>query len=482
MTRVRQFLIAAIVLAAALHARAHAQQPTSEAVSAPGFAVLEVPVGDWPTRPDELVALGPDRELELRGLPGELLLARLGYRPTSQDVVPEFSTEFEGEQPTWMARASFITGRPGGNGGVQTVWLAAAIPLDAVARVYEGHLVVRVGQGELRAPLIVTISSGRLDPSTTRYLVLSSALVSGAAHRGLELEGAPAVWPLKLPITSVGLEEQNGDVTLDLSKLDALVEELAPGAPTAQPLPVFLAPLMGRLCTQFEVEPLRPTYVLALHSLLAQLRDWAEGKGVSLVFVPPIAQPGDDPDGLGLEQHVLILRETPGIRVLLPAEPLLTLKRPQQRRLLSLAQAYLVQSPNEVTLVSRHGVEGTPIWLQAPPGRRLEAGFWARAVGARVVLIRGASGPDDCLEVLSARTDARYFDTLSEVLNCALETGDPTAQRVAQQAQALLNELSRDVEKAVRDRDTEATAAGEEAERWRAVLRHDIDGLAHLLK
>ena len=99
-----------------------------------------------------------------------------------------------------------------------------------------------------------------------------------------------------------------------------------------------------------------------------------------------------------------------------------------------------------------------------------------------MVLIRGASGPDDCLEALSARTDARYFDTLSEVLNYALKTGDPTAQRVAQQAQALLKELSRDVEKAVRDRDTEAMDAGEEAERWRAVLRHDIDGLAHLLK
>ena len=68
------------------------------------------------------------------------------------------------------------------------------------------------------------------------------------------------------------------------------------------------------------------------------------------------------------------------------------------------------------------------------------------------------------------------------VVTQANARGTDRAIQIAQQAQALLKELSRDVEKAVRDRDTEATGAGEEAERWRDVLRHDIDGLAHLLK
>jgi len=459
-------VITALVLAGPVSAGGEEASPTE------GPALFRLPLGTQPTNLESLERLGPERELELRALPGELVLARLGLGPAG--LTPRLSAAFEGEGADWFARASFVPGGPVLGGDMSTRWLAMPIPADAEPGVYEGDLIVRAGKEELRAPLIVTVSSGRLGPSTTRSLVLSSTSTP-------EPQGLPPSWPLELPVTFTGLEQLNGDVGLDMSALEALVGGLPRDLVPGQPLPVFLAPLMDRLCEQFGVQRLSPTYVLALHSILTQLRDWAKDKGVSLLFVPPTAPAEDDPDGLALQQHVLILRETPGIRLLLPAEPLLELKRPQQQRLLGLAQAYLIEGPKGLALVRRHGVEGTPLWLRVPASRRLQAGFWARSVGAGVVMLEGTNGPNASFQASAAETDARYFDTAAQGLAAVRKSGEPTTQRLADETQDLLDKLSRDVGKVVAegrsDVDPQAEAAG-----WRQTLRRQIEQLDRALE
>jgi len=472
------FFTAAVVLV--LTARLPAQ--VEEEVAGNGLALLKVPVSASLEQPDQFEELGAERVLELRALPGELLLARLGLRHRSAAAIAELSVAFEGEESAWVRDASFAAGSTSGDGSLQTAWLTMFVPEDAAPGVYEGYLVARAGGEQLRTPLVVTISSGRLRPSPTRYLVLSSAPTPGPASQQAMPEGIPPVWPLELPLTVTSVEEQNGHVSLDFSRLEALVDELPEGAASQQPLPVFLAPLMRRLCDQFGVEPLSATYVLALHSLLAQLRDWAAERDVALVFVPPSSDPDDDPDGLALEQHLFVLLETPAVRVLLPMEPLLELSRSPQRRLLSLAHAYLVESSRAVKLVERRGREQAGRWLRVSVGRRLEAGLWARLVGAEVVLAWGQVGPDARLWAACAQTDARYLDTVNGLLEQARESSDPATQRVAQQAEELLKDLRREVEKALTERSAQTAMTDDDLDVWRGALRHHITQLERLLQ
>ena len=472
------FSLILTLLALLLPAATYAQEPSGARSEARPTAVFRLPATGSAAGTEAREPLGPERELELRGLPGEVVLARLALSAAGSQA-PEMRAVFEGEAPGWLRRASFLPGASS-VGGLHTLWLTLAVPEDAAPGVYEGYLEVRAGDEPVRVPLIITISSGRLGPTAGRYLLLlTPAPKTSPTTPQLPPGRLPPTWPQRLPLTFVGLREADGEVTLDLSGLGPLREGFPP---PGEPLPVLLGPLVDRLSRRFGLEPLSATYVLALHSLLSQLRDWAGERGLGLLFVPPAADPAEDPEALALAQHVTILRETPGIRVLLPVRPLLELKRSQQQALLSLAQAYLVEGPRGLALVAKRGVEGRPVWLLLSADQRLAAGFWARSVGAEGVLLNGDGGVEAALAALVAETDARYLDTLRQLVARAEAGAEPAAQRAARLASDLLQELSRRADALVADTRAAEQDPDQEATRWRERLRHEIETLTELLR
>lgn len=472
------FLLIPVLLLAAAATQARGAEGAPGAP--PGSALFRLPV-TGPAAPAEgLEPLGPERELELRGLAGEVIVARLGLE-SAAPAVPEARATFEGEEKAWERLITFLPGAAAGGGGLRTLWLTVAVPRDAEPGVHEGYLEVRTGQTAVRVPLIITIGAGRLEPTAARYLLLTPAPKANPAPRPPLPYPLPPAWPQSLPLTFNHLEERTGDLDFDPSELEPLIEGLAPGE-REEALPVFLGPLMERLTQRFGLQPLSGTYVLALHGLLCRLRDWAAERGLRLLFVPPAGDAGADPDGLALQQHLIILRETPGIQVLLPVRPVLKLKRSQQQTLLGLAQAYLVESPKGLNLVEKRGVEGRPVWLHLSVHRRLAAGFWACSVGASGVLLEGEGSLDSVLAALAAETDARYLDTLQRLIDRAEAAGEPSARRSARLARNLLEKLGRQVERLLTDPKADPSALGREAASWRESLRHEIETLTDALR
>jgi hypothetical protein len=269
-------------------------------------------------------------------------------------------------------------------------------------------------------------------------------------------------------------------VGLDLSALNAAADRVAPPFGTEQPLPVFLGPLLSRLCQQFAVEPRSATYVLAYHSILSQLRDWAKARGATLIFVPPADEDGSTPDPRSLEQDLLILRETPEVAVLLPADPVLSFSRPDQQRLLDLAQACLTRTREGVLLSAKPKGQSLPLWLQVAEGDRLRAGFWAETVGATVVLVTAEGRPENRLWTLAAQNDARYLATLKALLARADASKDASAKQSVRSAQADVEQLSRELDQVTRET-TDRPVGDAELDRWRDTLRQDIAPLSELL-
>jgi len=455
---------------------------------AAGPALFELPaVGGSLAGYDLGTPLGPDHPLELRALPGELLLIRLGARKAepAEREAPPIHVEIRGEALRFEQSFAVWHRAPGTD--LEDVWLALDLSPASPPGVYEGE-VSFTPEGELlRVPLYLTLGSAALAPSPVRVLVVVPGPEADFKGGWAPIAGLGADWPERLPIEPSALDQQSGDLTLDLSRLEPWSDTVNAEWDPKVPYPLFLGPLMEEVCRRFHVEPLSGTYVLALHSLLSQLRDWSEERHLQLVFVPPTVDPEDDPEALRLHQHLVIMRETPGIRVLLPLEPLLELKRSGQRQLLALAQEYLARSPQGVRLLRDHRAEGR-LWVDVPGGQRLRTGFWAWSVGADVVVVRGW-GMTTHLLAGCALVDLRYLATLERLLQRAQENGDPRTQHFADEAAGFLTTLRQKVAQEVAE-GSKPSAETAEAVRtladdlmtWRDALRHRIDALTRVLQ
>jgi hypothetical protein len=429
--------------------------------------------------PSETELLTPLSSLKLTGLAGEVLLARLGVAPPPAKGNVEVSVSFAGGDPAWAESISFLPEEPAETKPIQAGWLTVTVRTQAEPGTYEGSLTVRAGGEQVEVPLAVTLSEGHLGPSSANYLLLSPSSGPKAPGEATLLPGLPPLWPGASAVSFLSLEKQNGDVGLDLSALNAAAEGLTPPFGAEQPLPVFVGPLMTRLDQQFGVEPHGTDYVLACHSILCQLRDWAKGKGVKLIFVPPGGEDGAPPQAAALGQDLVIMRETPEVPVLLPVEPLLSLGRTEEQQFLGLAQAYLVRTREGVLAAGKAGGERPPLWLQVAGGDRLRAGLWAEAVGASVVLVTARGPQAERLSTLASQTDARYLATLKALLARAQESKDAQLKRLAGRAREQVDQLSRNLENATKN---PAPAPGDaDLDRWRDGLREHIARLSPLL-
>jgi len=418
--------------------------------------------------------LGPEHPLELRGLAGEIVLARIAVQ--SAELVKSAGLRMSPEEgpATRSWHSVVVPGRPASD-TAPTYCTIVALPDNVEPGFYDAALSVHTDSQELTLPVIIAVGKARLEPAATPSLFLvSSADDEPAWSEGLP-DWLPPRWPYRLPVAMEGLEKQTGELSLDLSQLDDTAQGLAPAVLARQRMPVFLAPLMKEMSRRFELRPLSAEYVLAMHSLLSVLRDWAEAAGVSLVFVPPTS--ADDPDSLALQQHLTVMRETPGVDILLPVEPVLQFRPAYRRWVLSFARAYLAGTADGVKLARKAGDKELPTWLLVDGGRRAEAGLGADLAGVDVILVT-ADNMDSYMTGISARTDARYVATLTRLAEHAKEGDNPNARRIADNALEELKRLRRDIQKAGEREDTTAAELQEKLDDMRHALRPQIELLS----
>jgi len=448
-------------------------------------ALFELPLVAGGEAPKEAAEpLGPDRPLELNGLAGEPVLVRLGVRQSGPLRPSQFDLTLE-EESSATASATFVPEGALGAGGLQSVWLVLALSPDIPPGSYDGELRFASGDRNFSVPLYLTVGTGFLRGSAIRQVLLLRQGDTPPQGEAATLAGVPSAWPESLPVTVTALDEQNGDLALDLSRLDALLDALPEEVRSTSPLPVFLTPLMDDLCERFRLKKLGATYVLTLHSLLTQLRDRATDHQATFIFVPPADDAEEDPERYALEQHLVILTETPGVNTLLPVDGLLDLKRSRQLQLLSLADGYLVAGRDGVSLLRKHGGE-RPVWLRVPAGDRLRSSFWAWSVGAEVVMLEG-EGVEAHLLSACAAVDLHYLATAEHLVRRARASGKPAPERYAEQAQKFLDDLKAKVEQEVRESDSpedpEARRVqADDLTTWRDALRHHVEGLARVLQ
>jgi len=456
------------------------QAQPDDAKAPDGLTLYQLPLSRGFAATNETELLAPIAALHLAGLAGEVILARLGVTPPSAARDLAASVSFPGSEPKWAERVCFVPELPGATEPTLTGWLALSLPAEVEPGTYQGTLTVRCTDREAQLPLTLTVTAGRLGPADAQYLLLSPSPAPIDSEKAPLPPGLPSLWAGASEVSFLSLAEQNGDVGLDLSALNAAADRVTPPFGTEQPLPVFLGPLLNRLCRQFAVEPRGATYVLVYHSILTQLRDWAKGKGLALIFVPPAGEDASTPDPRSLEQDLLILRETPEVAVLLPADPVLSFSRPDQQRLLNLAQASLARTREGVLLAAKPKGQSLPLWLQVAEGDRLRAGYWAETVGATVVLVAAEGRPEDRLWTLASQTDARYLATLKALLARAEGSKDPAVKQPFRSAQADVDRLTRELDQATRER-TDQALGDAELDRWRDTLRQHIARLSELL-
>jgi hypothetical protein len=289
------------------------QAQPDEAMPPDPLTLYQLPLSRAFATTSETELLAPIAALHLTGLAGEVILARLGVTPSSTRGNLDASVSFPSSEPTWAERVCFLPELPRATEPMLTGWLTLSLPAEAEPATCQGTLTVRSAGREAQLPLTVTVTEGRLGPSSPQYLLLSPSPAPSAPEKAPLPPGLPSLWTGASEVSFLSLAEQNGDVGLDLSALNAATDRVTPPFGTEQPLPIFLGPLLSRLCQQFAVEPRSATYVLAYQSILSQLRDWAKGKGLTLIFVPPAGEDTSTPDPRSLEQDLLILRETPEI-------------------------------------------------------------------------------------------------------------------------------------------------------------------------